>query len=73
MHSFYSRFATSALLDWQIQGRWHYEDVWAFGLTGLAVLMALYQVWHGDRHLQPATDGLSQNQVDSIFRVQLFK
>lgn len=60
-------FVASAFWAWQIQVRWHYLDVWAFGLTGLAVFMALHQAWHhGDRHLQ-----LGRNQDDGIFRVQL--
>lgn len=63
-------FVTSAFWAWQIQVRLHYVDVWAFGLTGLAVFMALHQAWHhGDRHLQPATGDLGQD--DGIFRVQL--
>ena len=63
-------FVASAFWAWQIQVRWHHVDVWAFGLTGLAVFMALHQAWHGDRHLQPAGD-LGRNQDDGIFRVQL--
>jgi len=63
-------FVASAFWAW-IQVRWHYVDVWAFGLTGLAVFMALHQAWHGDRHLQPVAGDMSRNQDDGIFRVQL--
>jgi hypothetical protein len=65
-------FVASVFWAWQIQVRWHYVDVWALGLTGLAVFMAFHQAWHhSDRHLQPTAGDMGRNQNDGIFRVQL--
>lgn len=67
-------FVASAFWAWQIQVRLHYVDVWAFGLTGLAVCMALHQAWHAaHHHMQLVGGGLDRNQDDGIFRVQLSK
>ncbi len=54
-------FTCAVYWAFKVQIRPHYVDVWAFGLTGLAVLMALHQACYSA--LGPS--------LDTLFKVQL--
>lgn len=63
-------FVSSAFWAWRIQIRLHYVDIWAFGLTTLAVLMTFHQAWQGAL-LDPDTSGPTPQHDAGIFEIQL--
>lgn len=53
----------------RIQRNFHYVDVWAFGLTGLAIFMALHQAAYHKLGAVEETAAVGGKRPDDLFKV----